>query len=216
MRHEFGSVAEPGVLTPTIPQDIGARSIRQRILAAMARSCAERTFAGTTIGDIVADAGISRATFYKHFENKHECFDAAAEDFLIELRGVAADAAGSDSASASEATRDGVEALLRRLSEKPAFAKLLLVEAPNVNPSVVPRCRGLVVEAMGERWRQTKTTSRPGADPGIAFGRAKVLLAEHLSGDGDGDVTALLPELLYIALLPYIGQDRALELAGRP
>jgi AcrR family transcriptional regulator len=215
MRHEFGSLTEPGVLTPTIPQDIGARSIRQRILAAMARSCAERTFAGTTIGDIVADAGVSRATFYKHFENKRECFDAAAEEFLVELRSVAADAAGSDSASASDATRDGVEALLRRLSEKPTFAKLLLVEAPNVNPSMVPRCRDLVVEAMGERWRQTRTAKRPGADPGIAFGRANILLAEHLSSDGNGDLTALLPELVYVALLPYIGQDKALELAGR-
>jgi AcrR family transcriptional regulator len=216
MRHELGSVAEPGVLTPTIPQDIGVRSIRQRILAALARSCAEKTFACTTIADIVAGASVSRATFYKHFENKRECFDAAAEEFLGELHAAASDV-GSESATPSEATREAAAALLRRLAEKPAFARLLLVEAPVVNPAILPRCRGLVVDAMEGRWRRTKTPSRPGADPGIAFGRANVLLAEHLSADADDDdLASLLPEVLYIALLPYTGQDKALELAGAP
>jgi AcrR family transcriptional regulator len=216
MRHEFGSVAEPGVLTPTIPQDIGARSIRQRILGAMAKSCAEKTFACTTIADIVAGASISRATFYKHFENKGECFDAAAEEFMIELRGVALEASSASEAP-SEATRDAISAILQRLSEKPAFARLLLMEAPNVNPSIVPRCRDLVIDAMDNRWRKAKTTDRSGPDARIAYGRANVLLADHLSGgDGDGHLTSLMPEVLYIALMPYIGQDKALELAGGP
>jgi AcrR family transcriptional regulator len=215
MRHELGSLAEPGVLTPTIPQDIGARSIRQRILGAMARSCSEKTFAATTIADVVAAAGISRATFYKHFENKRECFDAAAEEFISELRGVALEASPISEAPA-DATRDAVSAVLNRLAEKPAFARLLLVEAPNVNPSIVPRCRDLVVDAMDSRWRQMKTTDHSGPDPRIAYGRANVLLAEHLSGDGDGHLVSLAPEVLYIALLPYVGQDKALELVGEP
>lgn len=215
MRHEFGSLTEPGVLTPTIPQDIGARSIRQRILGAMAKSCAEKTFACTTIADIVGAANISRATFYKHFENKRQCFDAAAVDFLAELHGVAADASSTFD-SPPEATRGVVAALLQRLTEKPAFALLLLVEAPNVNPSLVPRCRDLVLTAMEAHWGEgSSATKAPGADPRIAFGRANVLLAEHLSGD-DGHLSSLLPELLYIALLPYLGQDKALEHAGGP
>lgn len=90
MRHEIGSIGEPGVLMPTVPADIGARLQRQRILDGMAASCAEKTFAKTTIGDIVERAAISRATFYKHFANKEECFEAAVEQFVEELEEAAA------------------------------------------------------------------------------------------------------------------------------
>ena len=52
----------------------------------MAKSCAEKSFSATTIADIVGHASISRATFYKHFGNKRDCFDATAKVFLTELQ----------------------------------------------------------------------------------------------------------------------------------
>jgi AcrR family transcriptional regulator len=61
----------------------------------MTESCAEKTFAATTIADIVGKASISRATFYKHFTNKRECFDAAADRALAGLRAAVEDAAGA-------------------------------------------------------------------------------------------------------------------------
>ena len=85
-------MSELGVLTPSIPRDIGVRSQRQRILESMATCCSEKTFSTTTIADIVGHASISRATFYKHFVNKRECFDAVADNFLAELQGVTAEA----------------------------------------------------------------------------------------------------------------------------
>ena len=58
----------------------------------MIESCAEKTYAATTIADIVASARISRTTFYKHFADKRECFDAAIDYCIGELEGVAASA----------------------------------------------------------------------------------------------------------------------------
>jgi AcrR family transcriptional regulator len=209
MRHEFGSLEEPGVLTPTVPLDIGARSHRQRIMGAMARSCAEKTFATTTIGDIVERASISRATFYKHFENKRQCFDAAAEDFVGELRSTAADAS-LDAEEGPAAVHRVAATMLERLSAKPAYAHLLLVEAPNVDLEIVRRYRRLTLDTIE---RSIKRSKRAGADPVIAFGRGQVLIASYVVAGRVEELPALLPELVYIALLPYLGQASALEQA---
>src|SRR4249919_64194 len=70
MQKQGSSHIVPGVLDPTIPIDIGEQSQRQRIIDAMIESCAEKTYAATTIADIVKRASISRTTFYKRFPNK--------------------------------------------------------------------------------------------------------------------------------------------------
>lgn len=212
MRHEIGSLEEPGVLTPTVPLDIGVRSHRQRILAAMARSCAEKSFAATTIGDIVKRASISRGTFYKHFENKRECFDATADAFLVELEAAASEAL-TGAASPTDAIDRATAAVLERLAAKPAYADLLLVEAPNVDPAIVLRYRSIVVAALDALWRRGKEAKRAGADPELTFGRAKVLIAVHLAGGEAERLPTLHPELVYLALLPYIGHDKALKQA---
>lgn len=213
MREDFGSLNEPGVLTPSIPRDIAERSQRQRILESMAASCNEKTFAATTIADIVGHASISRATFYKHFTNKRECFDAAADNFLADLHGIAAEAYSGDDSYASS-VRSVVAAALERLASKPTEANLLLVEAPIVDPEIVRRIRKLVVVAMAIQLQPEGSESRPFADPRIAFGRATVLIADFLTAGRVKEIPTLLPELVYIALLPSVGHEAALEQAG--
>lgn len=212
MREEFGSASEPGVLMPSVPRDIGVRSQRQRILGAMAKSCEEKTFHTTTIADVVGHASISRATFYKHFANKRECFDAAANSFLAELRDVGTDS-DLGAYSQPEQVRKVASALLERLATNPAKANLLMVEAPLVDPEIVGRCRRLVIDAMEAQPQAGKGAKRARADPEIAFGRAQVLIADYIAADRAKELPTLLPELVYIALLPYAGQEMALAQA---
>lgn len=208
MRHEFGSFEEPGVLTPTVPVDIGARSQRERILAAMAKSCAEKTFVDATIADIVRHAGVSRATFYKHFENKRECFEATVEFFANELE-AAAGRAHADAGSSSEALHSATAAVLELFVDNPAYAKLLLIEAPTVDPIIIGRYRGLVIGALKREWGPGEKRDR--SNPHIAFGRAQVLMADYLAAGRVDQFPDLLRELVYIALLPFVGQDEALK-----
>jgi AcrR family transcriptional regulator len=212
MREEFGSASEPGVLTPSVPRDIGTRSQRQRILESMAKSCEEKTFSTATIADIVGHASISRATFYKHFANKRECFYAATESFLADLQDAAAAAYSRDD-SHTEAIRSLIRAVLERLAARPAEANLLLIEAPIVDPEIVRRCRNLVLDGMRAHPLAGKRMKPGGADPEIAFGRAKVLVTDYLAAGRVKELPSLLPELVYIALLPYEGQAMALEQA---
>lgn len=49
---------------------------RSRLLSALAKALAEQGYATVTIADIVRLAGVSRRTFYEHFEGKQACFEA--------------------------------------------------------------------------------------------------------------------------------------------
>lgn len=212
MEEELESVDRSGVLTPSLPLDIGARAQRERIFAAMAKSCADKTFSATTIADIVGNASISRATFYKHFCNKRECFYATVDAFLEELQGVAGEAHATSDGSQPDEVRKVVTAVVEHLGKRPDHAKLLLVEAIVVDPEIVRRYRGLVLGALQRQQRTAKAKSAA-PDPEMAFGSAMVLVAGYLSAGQAENLGSLLPELIYMALLPYTGQEAALAQA---
>src|SRR3954451_22759007 len=70
-----------------LERDVVLASQRGRMLGAMAEAVARKTYAGTTVADVVAGAGVSRKTFYEHFSDKEECFLSAFDagvDMLLE------------------------------------------------------------------------------------------------------------------------------------
>ena len=138
---ELRSSESPGnVLRPTVPPDIAGRTQRQRIIDAMIESCAEKTYAATTISDIVAGARISRTTFYKHFDDKRSCFDAALDHCLSELQSIAG-ASHEPSDSPADAARKAAIAVLGTLAARPGLAQLLTGDAIALQPKVVERYR---------------------------------------------------------------------------
>jgi AcrR family transcriptional regulator len=210
MNPESGLADQGGVLTPSVPRDIGARTQQQRIVEAMANSCAEKTFSTTTIADVVGRANISRATFYKHFANKRECLDAAVISFIEELEAAAVD--GQSGAEARPAAiRGAIAAVLELLAAKPAYAKLVLLEIPVLDPAIIARHGELTVDGLKEQWEVGKGGKRAGADARIAFGRAHLLAADYLAADRADQLPELLPEIVYILCLPFIGHEAALE-----
>ncbi len=209
MRDERGFSGQSSVLTPSVPADIGARTQRQRILNAMAESCAEKSFSATTIADVVGLACISRATFYKHFADKRECFDAAVQEFVDELV-EAASADRSASGSRTETMRKAIDGLLEQLAAKPAYAKLVAIEASILAPEVIVAWRDRVVAALEEQWEAGVAGRSAKADSRVAVGRAQMLVADRIAaGEADG-LPALQPEIAYVLLLPFVGHKKAL------
>jgi len=52
-------------------------SQRGRLICAIADCVAEKGYAATSVADVIQLAGVSRRTFYAHFEDKEACFLAA-------------------------------------------------------------------------------------------------------------------------------------------
>lgn len=201
-----------GLLDPTVPLDIAARSQRQRIIDAMVEICAEKTFTAATIADIVGRASVSRTTFYKHFDDKRACFDAALDNCVAQLR-EAAVTAPSAADTPPQAVRKATAAILELLAAQPALAQVALGEAVSVDPAVVVRYREMVVPALENCWTAAGEEMRGSSDPRLAFGRVQILLFEQISAGKVKRLPALLPEVVYIAVLPFAGHEEALRQA---
>lgn len=209
MQKQSSSETLPNVLNPTVPSDIGVQSQRQRMIDAMIASCAEKTYSETTITDIVRGASISRTTFYKRFPDKRACFDAAL-DHGVELVSAAAVEARSGDDSPPEAVRKAAAAVLELIAARPELARLLAVEAVAVDPAVSGRYRALLLPAVEGLWNGERPPE-PRTSPGLAFGRAQLLVLNQVAAGRAERLPDLLPEVVYLALAPFAGHDEALR-----
>jgi AcrR family transcriptional regulator len=113
-------------------------SQRARMCDAMATAVAEKGYAGTTVGDVVAGAGVSRKTFYEHFRDKEECFLAAFDSGVEALLGAIV-AAQPDEPGWLGMLRARVRAYLVTLASRPEFARTFLIEVFAAGPRALER-----------------------------------------------------------------------------
>lgn len=207
MQKQSSSETLPNVLNPTVPSDIGVQSQRQRMIDAMIASCAEKTYSETTISDVVRGASISRTTFYKRFPDKRACFDAAL-DYGVEVVSTAAAGARADDDSPAQAVRKAAAAVLELIASRPELARMLAVEAVAVDPAISGRYRARLLPAVEGLWNGERPAPR--TSPGLAFGRAQLLIFNEVAAGRTETLPDLLPELVYLALAPFLGHDEAL------
>jgi AcrR family transcriptional regulator len=212
MQKQRGTEAVRSVLEPTVPIDVGALSQRQRIVAAMIESCAEKTYAATTIADIVRRASISRTTFYKRFDGKRECFDATLDWCVEELRSAAAESQSSADAPA-QAVRKAAAAILGAMAANPALGQLVMGEAVSVEPEVIERYRKLLIPSLESLWGEAGASGTVHTNPRLAFGRAHVLVYNRILSGDIATLPELLPDVVYLSILPFAGHEEALKQA---
>jgi AcrR family transcriptional regulator len=100
---------------------------RERLLAGVVEVINRRGYGAATVSAVIAQAGVSRPTFYDYFEDRDDCFRRAVEDIQDEL--VADVAASLKARSGSEAASGAVEALISYAEAKPARARFLMGES---------------------------------------------------------------------------------------
>lgn len=105
--------AEPGRRLPRARR-------RQQIIDAATRAFARSGFAATSLDDIAAEAGVSRAILYRHFESKTDLYQAVLDSACTRL----AAATGAD-----EFTDASIDGLVRVAAEDPAAFRLLFQHA---------------------------------------------------------------------------------------
>lgn len=174
------------------PRGTLAGDQRERLLDATEALIAEKGATGTTIEAIVKEAGISTVTFYEHFRNKDECFVAAFERAVEELRTEVV-AAIPTGAAWSEQVGAGLDVLLTALDAEPARARLCFVEAQRGGREMAARydaALDAVAVALDDSLGQA-----------IAGGLAW-LLRERLELGGEGSVRDLLPQMTDVVLAP--------------
>jgi AcrR family transcriptional regulator len=68
-----------------LPPELVERNQRERLIAAMAESCAERGYTASSVADVAKRAGVSTASFYRQFKDKRECMLVSFEELFGRL-----------------------------------------------------------------------------------------------------------------------------------
>jgi AcrR family transcriptional regulator len=111
---------------------------RERLFEAMIKTVDERGFVASTISDLVEHAGVSRRTFYEHFENKEQCllltYDMLVDRLAAYLRALQMPA--SEGLPRLEAL---IKALFEAVVARPDAARLVCVELAAAGPPGIER-----------------------------------------------------------------------------
>jgi AcrR family transcriptional regulator len=165
----------------------------------------------TSVQDAVAEAGLYRQAFYDSFEDKEDCYLQAidAGSAWIEL-------AMREAAMGGETTwrgqlRGALSGLLTFLEEQPAVGRAVLVEVHAAGPRAVEKRTEAMERAvmMMDLAREESVGRAPEISAEAVVAGILAVLHTRLSGKQTSDFMRLLPELMYLAVLPYFGPDAA-------
>lgn len=175
------------------------RNQRERMHAAMVAAIAENGYEGTRVADVVRLSGVSRSAFYKHFEDKLDCYLATLDEIaaLAQARLAERYDAGLPW---DRRLRAVAEAFLDLVLEQPAAARLCLIEVYAAGPAAVERLdRALAaVEAeVGRAFRESPERAGMPRDVirAIVGGIQKTVQTRLRRGE-QADLVEQLPQLL--------------------
>jgi AcrR family transcriptional regulator len=105
-----------------------ARNQNQRLKAAMVEAVARHGYEGTTLRELVRLAGVSKSTFYEHFDSKQECFLATFDEIVSQLA-ARASGAYSEDGDLRERLAAALTVFMNLMVNEPEAARLATVES---------------------------------------------------------------------------------------
>jgi AcrR family transcriptional regulator len=183
------------------------------MLQAVLEAVAEQGYQETRVTDIIARAGVSRKTFYEQFDEKEQCFLAAYDAELTELTdGVAAAFLGEAPRPWPEQVRDAVRAFLRFLSERPAAARVCMVDALGAGPRAIAKREAALrnFTYLVDAGRGEAKVEVPGRTAVAVLGAANELIAGELIHGSASNLETLAPDIVYLITLPFLGPEAAI------
>lgn len=192
---------------------------RERLLLATEQLMAERGCTGTTIERIAKLARVSSITFYDHFASKEEALVAAFERVVDEGKARLAEEVSSD-LPWPEQIREGLRAMLAMIAAEPGWGRVCFIETQKGGPGLLAHYEAVLDSAVpklreGRRCADAAEDLPETLEETIAAGIAW-LLRERLEADGSEEIEVeeMLPELLDVALRPYLGATETRRIAA--
>jgi AcrR family transcriptional regulator len=184
---------------------------RERILEGMLEAVGSRGYEQTTVQDAIEAAGLYRQAFYDSFRDKEDCYLQALEAGAMWTESAMRESAAREEPSWRGRLRGSLRGLLEFLDSRPRIGRALLVEVHAAGPRAVEKR----TEAMGRAARLIDLAREEGDDTAPAISAEAVVagilavLHTRLAAEREDGFELLLPELMYLAVLPYFGADAA-------
>jgi AcrR family transcriptional regulator len=183
---------------------------RQRILKGMLEAVGTQGYEQTTVQDAIANAGLYRQAFYDNFEDKEDCYlhaiDAGSAWIELAMRQAAA-----DESTWRGQLRGALAWMLSFLDEQPEIGRALLVEVHAAGGSAVEKRTEAMERAaeMMDRAREESDGVAPAISAEAVVAGILAVLHTRLAARQEQGFVRLLPELMYLAVLPYFGAEAA-------
>ncbi len=154
--------ASPGPAQPAEPARPGARlrrgQRRDAIVRGAIRAFARTGYAATSLDDVAAEAAISRALLYRHFESKEDLYRAALGDIHGRIR--AATRPSGDFAPerieafirVAQADPDGFRLLFRHAAREPEFREFTDTLRAHMTAAAQHAMRSFMPDESQRRW----------------------------------------------------------------
>jgi AcrR family transcriptional regulator len=164
-------------------------SQRSRLIQAVWDAVAEKSFADTTVSDIVSRARCSRNAFYELFADKEDCFLAACDGNNEQLIALLYEEASAP--TWTDALRRGLRVYVRWWQDSPRIAMAYLTDLPTAGRRAIEqRDRtyeqfGLLFEALAARARVERPELgplKPLAVPMLVAGMTELIGREVRAG----------------------------------
>lgn len=204
---------------PQRPSDFLTRELtredpRARILAATVQLIRDKGYASVTDSQIAKTARLPTQALHKQFPNKEACFLHVIETFINEAL-VSAEAEMCRGRSWPTEVHRAMNVYVEYFASHQTFMRLTFVDLFYVGPVVVEYMTRSV-----EKLTKLLTDSGPLPHSGALVAREAItgaiwaIVFGHASRDGASRLPALVDELTFIVLAPYIGARVSFELIG--
>ena len=131
-------------------------------MGAMVVAVARHGYPETSVDELVALAGVSKSSFYRHFEGKEQCFLATFDEIVAEA-GERIGWAYRSQRGFRERLGAGLERCIEIVAEEPAAARLVLVDSLSLGTAATPH-RNAAAGRLELMLRQSfDEAARPGA-----------------------------------------------------
>jgi len=184
--------------------------VHAQIMEAMLTVSGEIGYRNVAVRHVLDHYGGYRLQFYRHFEGKADCYAAAYADAVERLYAELIDA-GASGESWGNGLRAALERLANFVTERPSFAKGLLIEVHVAGGPALAK-REEVFErlssALDRARRETKSRhSPPPVTAAFMIGAIEQSVAFALTR-GEPEAFALaIPDLTEIATTAYFGDE---------
>ena len=191
------------------------RPERTRLLEAMLEELVEKGYPAVEVEAAVARAHLVGARWAAEFPDKDSCLVAAFEELTDQLREAIVEGCMSGGDWPSRVA-SGLRALLVRLAERAALAEALARSFPAIGPTAQRRYQAFV-ESLGPLLRDGReATGAPDCELPeeielLAVGAAEAIVFEQIQLGETAGLGALVPEVLFSVLVPFLGAPAASE-----
>lgn len=188
---------------------------RERIVDAIAEIVSEKGYTALTIPAIAKRANISHQTFYEIYPTKHDALLGAQEAGI--LQGVAAGSSAYDSQAEDwpRAVAEGIRAAIGYFADEPAYTRLNLVDVLAAGPEALTIREGGLETYASFLGPGLELGLAPKVAPEAVAGGAWQILHQYVVRDRIQELPALIPQLIYLVLTPFVGAASATKVARR-